>query len=246
MLPEKSYSKNPSKIPKLYGVYIPSILTTKLVLHISEIGKNLKQNLEKKLVQKISNKCIPEGYVKPQSVKIQSYSAGVIPMSANITYIVVYECMICYPVEGMIIETKVKNITKAGFRCEVMDESGNIPIIAFVIREHNIMKEQFNTIKESDDIHIRVIGVTFELNDPYISIIGELINKSPEKEEKNKKMKQIQYKIKGGDVSSGEEGDEESDDDEQEGEEGDEESDDEESDDEEGEEGDDDDDEEQE
>lgn len=160
--------------PKIFGVYIPSILTTKILLHITEIGKNIKQNLENKVVQKISNKCIPEGFVKPQSVKIQSYSAGLVPMSANITYTVIYECMVCYPVEGMIIEAKVKNITKAGFRCEVIDEAGNMPIIAFIIREHSAINNYFNSVNEEDTIKIKVIGVTFELNDPYISVIGEL------------------------------------------------------------------------
>ena len=32
---------------KLYDVYIPSILTSKVILSITEVGKNLKQNLEK-------------------------------------------------------------------------------------------------------------------------------------------------------------------------------------------------------
>lgn len=174
--PQYSNSAQPNT-PKLFGVYIPSLLTTKIVLHITEISKNIKQTLEKKLVQKISNKCIPEGYVKPQSVKIQSYSAGVVPMSPYISYIVIYESMVCFPVEGMVIESKVKNITKAGFRCEVTDETGNMPIIVFIIREHSVINEVFNSIKEDEDINVKVIGVTFELNDPYISVIGELVGK---------------------------------------------------------------------
>ena len=209
-------SKNFEQSTKIFGVYIPSILTTKVVLHITEIGKNIKQNLENKIIQKISNKCIPEGYVKPQSIKIQSYSAGLVPMSANITYTVVYECMVCYPVEGMIIKAKVKNITKAGFRCEVIDEVGNMPIIAFIIREHSVINEYFNSVKEEDIINIKVIGVTFELNDPYISIIGEL------HEDKNLQMhtipqKQIRVKRTGGnyeDIESNENDNEDETDDE--------------------------------
>lgn len=209
-------SKNFEQSTKIFGVYIPSILTTKVVLHITEIGKNIKQNLENKIIQKISNKCIPEGYVKPQSIKIQSYSAGLVPMSANIAYTVVYECMVCYPVEGMIIKAKVKNITKAGFRCEVIDEVGNMPIIAFIIREHSVINEYFNSVKEEDIINIKVIGVTFELNDPYISIIGEL------HEDKNLQMhtipqKQIRVKRTGGnyeDIESNENDNEDETDDE--------------------------------
>jgi DNA-directed RNA polymerase subunit E'/Rpb7 len=211
----KVFSKKfeqPSRAPpKIFGVYIPSILTTKVVLHITEVGKNVKQNLENKIIQKISNKCIPEGYVKPQSIKIQTYSAGLVPMSANITYTVIYECMVCYPVEGMIIEAKVKNITKAGFRCEVIDEAGNMPIIGFIIREHSVINEYFNSVKEEDVINIKVIGVTFELNDPYISIIGEL------HEDKSSRMhpmhkKQIQVKNTGGNYEDDESNDGDEDD----------------------------------
>jgi hypothetical protein len=35
--------------------------------------------------------------------------------------------------------------------------------------------QQFNEIKEGDKMNIRVIGQRFELNDKYISIIGELV-----------------------------------------------------------------------
>lgn len=166
---------NKKNTPKIFGVYIRSVLTTKIVLHVTEIGNNLIQNLEKKLIQKTSNKCIPEGYIKHQSIKIQNYSAGLVPMSSNIQYTVVYECMLCHPVEGMLMKAKVKHITKAGLRCDIVDEEGNIPIIVFIIREHSNINEYFNSIKEDDEINLRVIGVMFELNDPYISVIGELV-----------------------------------------------------------------------
>lgn len=172
---------NEKNAPKIFGVYVRSILTTKIVLHITEIGNNLMQNLEKKLIQKTSNKCIPEGYIKHQSIKIQNYSAGLVPMSSNIQYTVVYECMLCHPVEGMLMKAKVKHITKAGLRCDVVDEEGNIPINVFIIREHSNINEYFNSIKEDDEINVRVIGVMFELNDPYISVIGELVESMPTK-----------------------------------------------------------------
>ena len=36
-----------AKEDKIYGVYIPSVLTKKVILSINQVGKNLKQNLEK-------------------------------------------------------------------------------------------------------------------------------------------------------------------------------------------------------
>ena len=62
----------------IYGIYIKSVLTTKLSLHITEVGKNTKKNLEDTLKKQISNKCIIEGYVEPNSIKILTYSSGAV------------------------------------------------------------------------------------------------------------------------------------------------------------------------
>ena len=43
---------------KVFGVYIPSILTLKIGLHIQHVGSLLKQNLEKALSSRIEGKCI--------------------------------------------------------------------------------------------------------------------------------------------------------------------------------------------
>jgi DNA-directed RNA polymerase subunit E'/Rpb7 len=173
---KNQYQQNPHKkvIENLYDVYTFGLINTKISLHISEIGKNLKNNLETKLISKISNKCIPEGYVKPNSIKIQSYSAGLLNMSEYIEYHVIYQCMICHPVEGMLVNSTVKHITKAGLHCNVIDNNSNIPIVVFIIRENSVLNNLFLSIKENDLIQIRIIGIRFELNDPYISAIGEL------------------------------------------------------------------------
>ena len=47
---------------KIYSPYIPSILTKKVSLSILEVGKNIKQNLEKKIQVTTEGICIPEGY----------------------------------------------------------------------------------------------------------------------------------------------------------------------------------------
>ena len=158
---------------KIYGVYIKSQLTRKIVLPITEIGKNVKQNLEKKLMSQIEGRCIPEGFIQPNSVRIISYSSGNI-LSDIIEFHVVYECMISHPVEGMLIEAECKTITKAGIHAQVIDEHGNMPITVFVARDHHPVDRKFNEVKEGDKITTKVIGVRFELNDPYICVIAKL------------------------------------------------------------------------
>ena len=47
-------------------------------------------------------------------------------------------------------------------------------MVLFVSRDHNINVNLFNKINIEDKIKVRVIGTRFELNDEYISVIGEL------------------------------------------------------------------------
>jgi DNA-directed RNA polymerase subunit E'/Rpb7 len=159
---------------KIYGVYMKSLLDTKIVLPITEIGSNIKPNLETKIVSKFAGKCVSEGYVKPGSITIVSYSSGSI-MGDQIEFHVVFQCMVCLPVEGMLVECTCKTITKAGIHAQVVDEAGNMPITVFVARDHHHIDDRFNSVKENSTILARVIGVRYELNDPYICSIAKLL-----------------------------------------------------------------------
>lgn len=165
----------PMEQKRIYGVYMRSVLTTKTWLHITEIGGDaIKKNLEKKISSTVEGKCIPEGYIRPKSVNIIKYSNGKV-VGELIEFHVVYECDLCYPVEGMNIDCTTKTITKAGIHAEVIDKDGNIPITIFIARDHQGSNKYFNEVSENQSIKIRVIGVRFELNDPYICVISKLL-----------------------------------------------------------------------
>lgn len=175
----KADDKNEKR--KIFGVYTRSLLDTKVVLSITEIGQNIKRNLEAKIVSKIAGKCINEGYIKPPSdkdinaIKITSYSSGTIKGDI-VEFHVMFECMVCLPVEGMLIECVCKTVTKAGIHAEVIDTDGNKPVIVFVARDHHDRDNQFNSVKEGDKVLVRVIGSRYELNDEYICVIAKLLD----------------------------------------------------------------------
>ena len=158
----------------IYGVYIKSLLTKKVIVSINEIGQNIKQILENKVTTVLEGKCIAEGFIKPNSVKIISYSSGNVN-GENIEYIVVFDCMVCHPVEGMLIECTSKTITKAGIHAQVIEANGVMPLTIFIARDHHNTDSYFNSIKENMQIMIKVIGIRYELNDPYICAIGKLV-----------------------------------------------------------------------
>jgi hypothetical protein len=74
----------------------------------------------------------------------------------------------------MLIPCVAKNIVKAGIRAESGTEFPS-PVIVFVAKDHHYNSQLFADVKEGDKINVRVIGQRFELNDKYVSIIGELV-----------------------------------------------------------------------
>jgi len=161
---------------KRYGPYIKSLLHMKVFLKITEIGRNIKQNLEAIISAKIEGKCTVEGFIRPDSVNVIQYSSGKVN-GEFVEYQTMYECMVCHPVEGMELECVTKTITKAGIHAEVADQEGNIPITIFISRDHHISNHQFGLVKENSRLLVKIIGVRFELNDPYICAIGKLLEK---------------------------------------------------------------------
>ena len=155
------------------NIYIKSLLTRNILLPITNIGKNLLQTIEIYISANFEGKCIVEGYIQRNSCKIITHSSGLIK-GTNIAFEVVFECNICCPVEGMLIQCVAKNITKAGIRGESSSESPS-PFIVFITRDHHYMIDYFQTIQEGGDFVARIIGQRFELNDKYISIIAELV-----------------------------------------------------------------------
>ena len=187
MATSKVESKSLSK-KRSNDIYMNTIITKRVNVPIKNVNKNIKNTLEKIISNEIEGKCIPEGYIKPESIKILTYSSGLIH-GATIVFEVVLECKVCNPVEGMTISCIVKNITKAGIRAQTNEEIS--PVVIFIARDHHYMTQKFSNIKEGETINAKVIGQRFELNDKYISIIAELVEISEVLKIKKKKKRLV-------------------------------------------------------
>ena len=160
------------------GVYMNSLLSRKLQVSFNRLGKNIKEILEKLIKKEIEGKCTIEGFVKSNSTKLLTYSSGVI-FENKVEFDVVFECLVCCPVEGMLIKCNVKNKTQAGIRALIDEEKS--PVVVYLSRDHHYNNKYFNTVKENDEITIRVIGQRYELNDEQVSVIGEIIEPKADK-----------------------------------------------------------------
>jgi DNA-directed RNA polymerase subunit E'/Rpb7 len=160
------------KKKKKTGIYMKNIITRKIVLPFHLLGNNVKENIKNMLKNELEGICSKEGYIKKNSINIITYSAGVVE-SENVVFDVIFDCLICKPVEGMTFNCIVKNITKAGIRAFYNNDES--PVIIFIARDHHLKNDEFNKIKEDDILTIRTIGVRYQLNDENIHVLAELI-----------------------------------------------------------------------
>lgn len=167
------FTKKQSQYNKQDSLYNKILISKSVQVHISNVGNNIKETLEKIISSEIEGKCIVEGYIKPNTVNLITFSSGLVKGN-NIIFETVVECYVCSPVEGMKIKCVAKHINKAGIRAELNETPS--PVIIFIARDHNYNIPGFSDVKEDDTITARIIGQRFELNDTYISIIAELVD----------------------------------------------------------------------
>ena len=166
---------------KKKDIFTTMIGEDNLVLPVTSIGKRLKEKISTNLSLKLEGKCNRNGYIKNGSVRIVNYSNGLL-VNGNVKYKIVYEAYVCNPVEGHLIECNVTNVTKAGIKAEVTD-GNDVPLVIFIARDHHHQDKEFLSVKENDNITVRVVGTRYELNDSYIAIIGELIKQKKQRKQ---------------------------------------------------------------
>lgn len=159
---------------KLSNIYTKKVINKRVTIHISKINLDLNKILEDILSENFNAKCNIEGFIKPNTIKILSFSCGVIT-SNYVIFDVSFECLVCCPTEGSKIDVVIKNITKAGIRAEINDNP--TPLVIFISRTTNTRYNAlFDKLTENQMIKVKIIGKRYELNDKFISVIAELTN----------------------------------------------------------------------
>ena len=168
------------------NLYFKSILEESIYINLNTINLNLEKTILNIIKNNFEGKCSNNGYIKKDSIKLVSYSSGIISGN-NIKFNIIFECFICYPTDGMIISCNVINVTKAGLRCELNEN--NSPLVVFVAKDHHYNNVEFNDIRENDIIKVKILGQRFELNDNYICVIAEFLEKINNNNDNKKKIK---------------------------------------------------------
>ena len=145
-----------------------------VILPLHSVGKNIVSKLKEELIASYEGICSTDGFVKPDSLGILTYSSGKL-IDGHVELKVTCQMEVCDPAEGFVLSCIAKNITKAGIRAVTKDYEPS-PLVVFIARDHHHMNKKFQNVSENDIIQVKIIGKRYELNDEYISVIGELIN----------------------------------------------------------------------
>jgi DNA-directed RNA polymerase subunit E'/Rpb7 len=154
------------------NIYFNNIVKKKIIVNPKHMG-NIDNYIESYLKTNYEGKCIAEGYVKPDTIKIVRRSIGSITgsrFSGDVTYMIEYSAEICNPVIGNIIECKVKNINKLGLLCN------NGPVTVIVGKKFHDNLEDINKIKEGDSINVEIIAKKIQLNKEEIQVVGKIFS----------------------------------------------------------------------
>ena len=154
-------------------LFIESLIERNVKLEFSQIGNNLSDILLGIIKKDNEGFCLKEGYIKPDSCNIVSYSSGFIEDSW-VSFIVIINCKIFNPAEGHVVSCKVINITAAGIRGESSTDT-TTPFIIFIAKDHHYTSDKYSDVNEGDTIDVTIVGIRYEVKDTYISLLGEYI-----------------------------------------------------------------------
>jgi DNA-directed RNA polymerase subunit E'/Rpb7 len=156
-------------------IYFQTLGHFRVFLNSSDITRNLNTSLEEMLKRELEGKCIADGYVQKDSIRLLKRTIGQISgnhFTGKVCYDLMYSANICNPAVGTIIKSRISNINKLGF----LAESG--PLIILVAKQFYENKEGFKDIEVGMDVMVEVIAKRFQLNDTKLEIIGKVSGSS--------------------------------------------------------------------
>ena len=168
-------------------MFTRSIISQPVYLHVSDFGYGSERDLiDQKINEANSGVCIHEGYVRPKSIQIITYSTGLCN-GEFIQYMVQFECDICTLYEGMILQDCIASTVYASagisgdiyLPAEFTNGGERIPFIkVYLLRDtHLDMLDKLEEINEHNHLTVEVIGVRFQLKSRFIETTCRLIGR---------------------------------------------------------------------
>jgi len=153
------------------NIFYSTVIWNRILITADDINKSLDDTIHNILVENNEGKCVREGFIKEDSIKLLKRSVPYVygnQMNGKLYVDVLYETEICCPMRGNIIECNIEKVNKLG----ILASSGPLSII--VARDFHKNKELFKGLKENTSITIEIIDKKFNINEKKISVIAKI------------------------------------------------------------------------
>lgn len=150
----------------------------------SLLNTNYTENILKILKKKYEGVCSKFGYVKKNSISIESVTQGLVELSTFHGYVlfdVQFTASVCNPAMGSVIECVVNKINAFGVLCTsgIMVDNVYNNILNIVIPKNNSQFLNNASIIEhvnvNDVVYVEILGKKYILNNTTINVFGKLI-----------------------------------------------------------------------
>jgi len=155
----------------------------RISVKINELNtvENITDILYIKLYE-LYNKCCEKGYIKENSINIESYSSGYlnpIIFVPFIEYRVKCKGLIFLPNVDDVYLVKVVSINKIGIMCKMFYYNNNKTYcpINIIIAKHT-QKVDISNLKKDDLVYVKILALKFNKNSEHIHTIGNIVEDS--------------------------------------------------------------------
>lgn len=148
------------------------VLQQKVMVHCSELGKDMEQIIEDKVKENYGNICLESGFVNKESISILRRSLGMYDaekLRSEFAYIVEFTADVILPTEGAVLTGKVISKNKMGLYVSVGEKS---EIRILLPKDYHTDNDEFNEKKVGEDITCTVVASDFNLGNKFINCVG--------------------------------------------------------------------------
>lgn len=142
-------------------------------------GKTIDELVTDRLRAKVEGKCISDGYVRPESVEIVSRSLGCMEnhdFEANMSFAVSYNCQVCNPKQGQIIDCTVNIADDTNIVCYVGDEETS-PVELYLFKENHVGDAVFSSLRPGNKVRAAIIETVVEFGKPKVLATAQFLGR---------------------------------------------------------------------
>lgn len=166
------------------SLFVRVIVKDRIKLQAKDLGVDMRQKINDRLVSKYESVCSHHGYIRKGSIDILKVSLGRVEMTTlngDATFNVQYSADVCNPAVGSIVKAHIINMNKFGILAESgvrLEDGTYVPILDIIIAKQSVSHPSdmdLDSLHINDEIFVEVLGRKYELNDAHISVVGRVV-----------------------------------------------------------------------